>query len=87
MEDLPEQCKEWTVLIFKKHDKMDCTNYKGISPLSTTYKILSYVPLSRLTPYTVEIIWDHQCVFRCNRSTTDYIFCIYQILEKKNVIQ
>jgi len=26
---------------------------------------------------------DHQCGFRRNRSTTDYIFCIRQILEKK----
>jgi len=62
-EDLPEQCKEWTVLIYKMHDKMDCTSYRGISLLSTTYKILSYVLLSRLTPYTVEINWDCQCGF------------------------
>jgi len=26
---------------------------------------------------------DHQCGIHCNRSTTDHIFCIYQILEKK----
>ena len=26
---------------------------------------------------------DHQCGFRRNRSTTDHIFCIRQILEKK----
>jgi len=32
---------------------------------------------------TKEIIWDHQCHFRCNRSTIDHIFCIRQILEKK----
>jgi hypothetical protein len=30
-----------------------------------------------------EIIGDHQCGFRRNRSTTDQIFCIRQILEKK----
>jgi hypothetical protein len=29
------------------------------------------------------IIEDHQCGFRHNRSTTDQIFCIRQILEKK----
>jgi hypothetical protein len=29
------------------------------------------------------IIGDHQCGFRRNRSTTDQIFCIRQILEKK----
>jgi len=30
-----------------------------------------------------EIIGDHQCGFRRNRLTTDHIFCIRQILEKK----
>jgi hypothetical protein len=39
--------------------------------------------LSRLTPYAEEIIGNHQCGFRRNRSTTDHIFCIRQILEKK----
>jgi hypothetical protein len=33
--------------------------------------------------YIDEIIGDHQCGFRHNRSTTDQIFCIRQILEKK----
>jgi len=28
-------------------------------------------------------MWNHQCGFRCNRSTIDHIFCIRQILEKK----
>jgi hypothetical protein len=39
--------------------------------------------LARLTPYADEIIGDHQCGFWHNRSTTDQIFCIRQILEKK----
>jgi hypothetical protein len=39
--------------------------------------------LSWLTPYSEEIIGDHQCGFRRNRSTTDHIFSIRQILEKK----
>jgi hypothetical protein len=39
--------------------------------------------LSRLSPYIDEIIGDHQCGFRRNRSTTDQILCILQILEKK----
>jgi len=47
--------------------------------LPTTYKIL----LSRLIPYAKEIIGDHQCGFRRNRSTIYNIFCIRQILEKK----
>jgi sorting nexin-29 len=36
-----------------------------------------------LTPYAEEIIGDHQCGFRHSRSTTDHIFSIRQILEKK----
>jgi hypothetical protein len=38
---------------------------------------------SRLSPYIDEIIGDHQCGFLCNRSTTDQIFYIRQILEQK----
>jgi len=51
--------------------------------LPPTYKILSNILLSRLTPYAEETTGDHQCGFRRNRSTTDHIFCIRQILEKK----
>ena len=51
--------------------------------MTTTYKILSNILFSRLIPYAEEVIGDHQCGFRRNRSTTDHIFCIRQILEKK----
>jgi hypothetical protein len=51
--------------------------------LSTTYKILSNIHLSRLTPYAEEITGDRQCGFRHNKSTTDHIFSICQILQKK----
>ena len=70
------------VPIHKKGDKTDCNNYRGISLLPTTYKILSNILLSRLIPYAEENIGDHQCGFRRNRSTTDHILCIRQILEK-----
>jgi hypothetical protein len=64
-------------------DKTDCNNYRGISLLSTSYEILSNILLSRLIPYAEEIIGDHQCGFRRNRSTTNQIFYIRQTLEKK----
>jgi hypothetical protein len=51
--------------------------------LSTTYKLLSNILLSRLTPYADEIIGERQCGFKRNRSTTDHICCIRQILLKK----
>jgi hypothetical protein len=49
----------------------------------STNKILSNILLTRLTPCAEEIIGEHQCGFRRNRSTADRIFCIRQILEKK----
>ena len=83
-EELPEEWKESIIVpIYKKGDKTDCSNYRGISLLPTMHKILSNILLSRLTPYAEEIIADHQCGFRCNRSTADHIFCIGQIHEKK----
>jgi sorting nexin-29 len=51
--------------------------------LSTSYNILSNILLSRLIPHADEIIGDHQCSFRSNRSNTAQIFSIRQILEKK----
>jgi hypothetical protein len=83
-EELPQQWKESIiVLIYKKGDKTDFNNYRGISLLSTAYKILSNILLARLTPYVNEIIGDNQCGFLRNRSTMDQIFYIRQILEKK----
>jgi hypothetical protein len=81
--ELPHQWKESVVPIHKRGDKTDCSNYRGLSLPSTSYKIISKILLSRLTAYADEIIGDHQCVFRCNRSATDQIFYIRQILEKK----
>jgi len=51
--------------------------------LITTYKILSNILLSRLTPYAEEITGDRRCGYWGNRSTADHVFCIRQILEKK----
>jgi len=83
-EKLPEEGKESIIIsIHKKGDKTDCNNYRGISPLPNTYKILSNILLSRLISYAEEITGDHQCGFRRNRSTIDLIYCIRQILEKK----
>jgi hypothetical protein len=83
-EEMPEQWKESIIVpIYKKGNKTDCSNYRGISLLSTSYKILFNIFLSRLTPYVDEIIGDHQCGLRRNRSATDQIFCIRQILKKK----
>ena len=83
-EELPEEWKESIIVsIYKKSDKTEYSNYRDTSFLSTTYKIVSNILLSRLTPYAERIIGDHQCRFRRITSATDRKFCIRQILEKK----
>ena len=77
-EELPEEWKELIILpIYKKGDKTDCSNFRGISLLQTMCKILSNILLSRLTPYAEEITVYHPCGFRCSGSTTEHIFCIH----------
>ena len=62
-EMIPEQWKESIIVpIYKKGVKTNCSNYRGISLLLTSYQILSNIILGRLTPYVDEIIGDHQCV-------------------------
>ena len=82
-ETIPE---EWKLSILcpihKKGDIMTCSNYRGISLLSTAYKILSNILFNRLYPYVDANIGDYQCGFRRGRSTVEQIFNLRQILEK-----
>jgi hypothetical protein len=57
-------------------------NYRGISLLSTAYKIVSNILLARLTQDVIEITGAHQCGLHHNRCIINQIFHICQILEK-----
>jgi hypothetical protein len=68
-EELPCQWKESiTVPVHKKGDKADYNNYRWISLLSTSYKILSNILLPKFSPYIDEIIRNHQCGFPHSKS-------------------
>jgi hypothetical protein len=63
-EELPGQWKESIIVpVHNKGYKTDCNNYRGISLLSTSYKMLSNILFSRLGPYIDEFIGDDQCRF------------------------
>jgi hypothetical protein len=82
-EELPEEWKESIIVpIYKKGDKKIIV-FIGHIFFANYIRNLSNILLSRLTPYAEEIIGDHESRFRHNSSTTDHIFCIRQILEKK----
>jgi hypothetical protein len=83
-EELLQQWKNSIILaINKKGDKTDGDDYRGMSLLSSAYKILSDVLLDKLTPYVNDVTGDHQCGGHRNRSMIDQIFYIRHILEKK----
>ena len=52
-EEFPEEWKELIIVPIHKGDKRVCS--RGISRLPSTYKILSNIRLSRLTPHAEEI--------------------------------
>lgn len=70
------------VPIYKKGDNLDCNNFRGISVLNTTYKILSKILEKRLQEYKEKILGEHQPEFRRQKSTTDQLFIIRQAVSK-----
>jgi hypothetical protein len=67
-EEQLKQCKESVCVPI--YDKTDYSNYREMSLLRNTYKMLPIIPVAMLAPYVDEIIVDHQCAFLSNISTT-----------------
>lgn len=82
-EALPDEWRNGIIIpIHKKGSKLECTNYRPITLLNVTYKILSKLINTKLKEYAEQNLSDYQCGFRPNRSTTDHIFTIRRSMEK-----
>jgi hypothetical protein len=80
-----ENLKSYIIFpVYKNGNKTDCSNDRGISLLSSSYKMLPNVFLSKLSPYVEDIIGgsSDQIGVRRSRSTIDQIVSILQTLEK-----
>ena len=79
----PQEFKDaMIVTIFKKGDRTQCGNYRGISLLSTAGKVLAKILLARLQQVASKILPESQSGFRARRSTIDPIFTLRQLQEK-----
>lgn len=70
--------------IFKKGDKSDPSNYRGITLVNVIGKIFSLLLRDRINKWceSENILNDSQYGFRDNRSTTDAIFLLHATIQK-----
>ena len=77
-EEVPRDWRRSIVIpIHKKQDKLDCSNYRGITLLCHTGKFFSSIILQRLRKRTEEILSEAQAGFRPGR--IDQIFTLRQL--------
>ena len=89
---MPQQWKHAIIIVlYRKKDRTECGNYRGISLVAHAGKILLKIIARRLSEYCerVGILPEEQSGFRQNRSTPDMIFVICRLQElarKKRIL-
>ena len=84
-ESVPTEWGTATIVpVYKKGNRNECSNYRGISLISTASKILASILLRRLTPERELNSREEQAGFRRNRGCNDQIFTLRQILELRH---
>jgi hypothetical protein len=70
--------------VYKKVDKLDCKNYRGICFLNVTHKVFAKILYDLLLPHDSTAVQHYQAGFHSGKSTTDQLFALRQILDKCN---
>ena len=79
---IPQQWKDAVVTkLYKKGDKTECGNYRGMSLVSHAGKVLLKVVARRLSAYCKAkgLLPEEQCGFRSDRSTTNMMFVVRRL--------
>jgi hypothetical protein len=81
---IPNQWRNAVITpIFKKGDRREPKNYRGISILNTCDTIHSKILNMKLQNYSEEFMTETQNGFRKGRSCTDPTFCLKLLIEKR----
>ncbi|XP_055522493.1 uncharacterized protein LOC129716683 [Wyeomyia smithii] len=55
-ERLPEEWMEVVCPVYKKGDRLQCSNYRGMTLINAAFKVLSQILLRRLSPLAKEFV-------------------------------
>ena len=82
-ENIPSEVTDPNItILFKKGDRSQCGNYRGISLLSVVGKVFANILLQRLKRIADKFYPQSRSGYRENRSTIDGIFTLRQLMEK-----
>ena len=78
---------EWTKSIIltmpKKGDITKCENYRTISLINHSSKVLLEIIRSRMKPYVETILAEEQAGFRPGRSTVEQVFALKLLIQHR----
>ncbi|XGW31396.1 hypothetical protein V3C99_009956 [Haemonchus contortus] len=81
--EFPESfMKAKTILLYKKGDPLNISNYRPISLLSTVLKVLTRALARRVEEVAMELVPEEQAGFRRKFSTRDHILSVNLLMEK-----
>ena len=83
-EEIPQEWKDATIkVLYKKSDRSDCNNFRGISLASPADKVLLKIVANRLSDFCEarQILPEEQCGFRPARSTIHMLFVVRRLQE------
>ena len=81
---VPQDFKDAVIVpVFKKGNKSDLSNYRGISLLSIAGKVLTTIIRMRISDHYEKTIRKQQAGFRKGKGCVDQIFSIRQCIERR----
>lgn len=81
---MPQEWKDATIkVLYKKGDRSNCNNFRGISLLSHVGKVLAKTITNRLRAFCEanDLLPEEQCGFRPGRSTVCMLFVVRRLQE------